>query len=116
MISIAISVEAFEATTRTLPLGSVGYGAEANKRGERLIWLEEHDGESARRDARTERELQRRDHPAGAAGTRVTEPVVTRKPRPIFYSSLGECVMLNTAWIDRPVDTRGLHSPLPRPP
>ena len=30
MIRIAISVEAFEAIARTLPLGSVGYEAEAN--------------------------------------------------------------------------------------
>ena len=33
MIRIAISVEAFEAIARTLPLGSVGYEAEANERG-----------------------------------------------------------------------------------
>ena len=32
MIKIAISVEAFEATTSTLPLGSVGYEAEADAR------------------------------------------------------------------------------------
>ncbi len=41
MIRIAISVEAFEAIARTLPLGSVGYEAEVNERGERLIWLED---------------------------------------------------------------------------
>ena len=40
MIKIAITTEAFEAIARTLPLGSVGYEAEANERGERLIWLE----------------------------------------------------------------------------
>jgi len=40
MVRIAISVEAFEAIARTLPLGSVGYEAEANERGERVIWLE----------------------------------------------------------------------------
>ncbi|MGO8841956.1 MAG: hypothetical protein ACLQF1_12735 [Methyloceanibacter sp.] len=40
MVRIAISVEAFEAIARTLPVGSVGYEAEANERGERLIWLE----------------------------------------------------------------------------
>ena len=40
MIKIAVSVEAFEAIARTLPLGSVDYEAEANERGERLIWLE----------------------------------------------------------------------------
>jgi hypothetical protein len=36
MIKIAISVEAFEAIARTLPLGSVGYENEANERGEQL--------------------------------------------------------------------------------
>jgi hypothetical protein len=40
MVRIAISVEAFEAICATLPIGSVGYEAEANERGERLIWLE----------------------------------------------------------------------------
>jgi hypothetical protein len=40
MIRIAISVEAFEAIARTLPLGSVGYENAANERGERLIWLD----------------------------------------------------------------------------
>ncbi len=40
MIKIAISVEAFEAMARMVPLGSVGYEAEANERGERLIWLD----------------------------------------------------------------------------
>ena len=40
MVRIAISVEAFEAIARTLPLGSVGYEAEANERGERHFWLE----------------------------------------------------------------------------
>jgi hypothetical protein len=36
--------------------------------------------------------------------------------RPIVYSSLRDRVMVNTAWIDWPVDTRGLHSLLPRLP
>jgi hypothetical protein len=40
MIKIAITVEAFEATARTLPLGSVGYENKTNERGEKLIWLE----------------------------------------------------------------------------
>jgi hypothetical protein len=40
MVRIAISIEAFEAIARTLPLGSAGYEAAANERGERLIWLE----------------------------------------------------------------------------
>jgi hypothetical protein len=41
MIRIAISIEAFEAIARTLPLGSVGYENETNERGERLVWLED---------------------------------------------------------------------------
>jgi hypothetical protein len=40
MIKIAISVEAFEAIARTLPLGSVGYENETNERGERYVWLD----------------------------------------------------------------------------
>ena len=41
MIRIAISQAAFDAIARTLPLGSVGYEAEANERGERYVSLEE---------------------------------------------------------------------------
>jgi hypothetical protein len=40
MIRIAISPAAFEAISATLPLGSVGYEAQPNEKGERLIWLE----------------------------------------------------------------------------
>jgi hypothetical protein len=40
MVRIVISVEAFEAIARTLPLGSVGYENQTNERGERLIWLD----------------------------------------------------------------------------
>ena len=40
MIRIAITA-AFEAIAATLPLGSMGYEAEPNAKGERLIWLEE---------------------------------------------------------------------------
>jgi hypothetical protein len=39
MIRIAISVEAFEAITATLPLGSVGYENKTDEQGQRLIWL-----------------------------------------------------------------------------
>jgi hypothetical protein len=35
---------------------------------------------------------------------------------PFSIPSLGDGVMLGTAWIDRPVDTQDLHSLLPRPP
>jgi hypothetical protein len=40
MIRIAISIEAFEAIARTLPLGSVGYENAVNDRGDRLVWLD----------------------------------------------------------------------------
>ena len=42
--------------------------------------------------------------------------VPTRSLGPISIPSLGNGVMLGTAWIDRPVDTQGLRSLLPRPP
>jgi hypothetical protein len=41
MIRIAITAAAHEAIKATLPLGSLGYEAEANERGERYVWLEE---------------------------------------------------------------------------
>jgi hypothetical protein len=41
MICIAISPAAFDAICATLPLGSVAVEAEANERGERLIWLDD---------------------------------------------------------------------------
>jgi hypothetical protein len=41
MIKIAITEAAFKAIARTLPVGSVGYEAEANERGERLIWIDD---------------------------------------------------------------------------
>jgi hypothetical protein len=39
MIRIAISVEAFEAITATLPFGSMSFENKTNERGERLIWF-----------------------------------------------------------------------------
>jgi hypothetical protein len=39
MIRIAISQAAFDAIAAMLPLGGVAYEAEANAKGERLIWL-----------------------------------------------------------------------------
>jgi hypothetical protein len=41
VIRIAISPAAFEAIAATLPLGSVGYEAQANAKGERLVWFKE---------------------------------------------------------------------------
>ena len=40
MIRIAITPATFEAIAATLPLGSVGYEAQLNAKGERLVWLE----------------------------------------------------------------------------
>ena len=40
MVRVAISAEAFEAITRTQPLGSVGYEVKVDAKGQRLIWLE----------------------------------------------------------------------------
>jgi hypothetical protein len=40
VIRIAISVAAFQAIASTLPLGSVGYEAGTDERGEPLIWLD----------------------------------------------------------------------------
>jgi hypothetical protein len=40
MMRIAISVEAFRAIERTLPLGSVAIEPHVNDRGERYVWLE----------------------------------------------------------------------------
>ena len=37
MVRIAITQAAYDAISATLPVGSVGYEAEANDRGERLI-------------------------------------------------------------------------------
>ena len=40
MIRLAITPAAFEAIGETLTLGSVGYEASPNAKGERLIWVE----------------------------------------------------------------------------
>ena len=41
IVRIAISVDAFEAIARTLPLGSFGFEREPNAKGERTAWLDE---------------------------------------------------------------------------
>ena len=41
MVRISITPAAFDAICATLPLGGVGYEAEPNEQGERLIWLED---------------------------------------------------------------------------
>jgi hypothetical protein len=51
MIGIAITVEAFEAIARTLPVGSVGYEAGANEARRPPDLARARDGGSARRDA-----------------------------------------------------------------
>jgi hypothetical protein len=40
VIRVAISVEAFEAIARTLPLGNVSFENKIDERGKKLIWLE----------------------------------------------------------------------------
>jgi hypothetical protein len=40
VVRIAISQAAFDAVTKTLPLGSVGFENKINDKGERLIWLD----------------------------------------------------------------------------
>jgi hypothetical protein len=40
VIKIAITKAAFEALTRTLPLGNVVYENEVTERGERTVWLD----------------------------------------------------------------------------
>jgi hypothetical protein len=56
MVRVAISQEAFEAIVTTLPVGTVAYEAEADAKGERLIWLERRYVDRGR-DARAGREL-----------------------------------------------------------
>ena len=40
MVRIAITVEAFDALSATLPLGSVGFERHPADDGQRLVWLE----------------------------------------------------------------------------
>ena len=40
MIRIAITVEAFEAIARSLPLGNVSFENKTDEQGQRLIWLD----------------------------------------------------------------------------
>jgi hypothetical protein len=72
LIRIAITVEAFEAIARTLPLGSVGYENQINERGERLIWLDH--SRQADGNARARRKLQRGHSEAGCNGGRPCAP------------------------------------------
>jgi hypothetical protein len=39
MIRTAITIEAFEAIARTLPLGSFGFERELDAKGQRQVWL-----------------------------------------------------------------------------
>jgi hypothetical protein len=40
VIRIAVSVEAFEAVARSLPLGNVSFENKTDEQGQRLIWLD----------------------------------------------------------------------------
>jgi hypothetical protein len=71
MVRIAISSAAFEAIPSTLPLGSVGYEAQPDEKGQRLIWVEAAVLERLTAIAQARRELLRRDpaaHRTGGAG------------------------------------------------
>jgi hypothetical protein len=41
MVRIVITAAAFKAIKATLPVGSVGYEAESDAKGERLIWIDD---------------------------------------------------------------------------
>jgi hypothetical protein len=74
MIKIAITAAAYDAIARTLPLGSVGYEAEANERGKRLIWFEAALVDQDRSNAGAGRELLRRDPAVGGDGRLIDAP------------------------------------------
>jgi hypothetical protein len=40
MVRIAVSVEAFEAISASMPFGSTGYERQLDASGQRLIWVE----------------------------------------------------------------------------
>ena len=76
MVRIGITPAAFTAITATLPVGSVGFEAEANEKGERLMWLDEP-VVARLSDMRGPGELyQRRDPAAGRDGDGLTCPTV----------------------------------------
>ena len=148
MIRIAITPAAFDAIAATLPLGSVGYEAERDARGNCLVWLDEGTvnrlgalrgpGESYSHVILRLVEIGGRMRPIArgrsgpvcglpstvTAATSISadafargplvgprparlERVLTRSLGPSSIPSLGDGVMLGTAWIDRPVDTQG---------
>jgi hypothetical protein len=114
MIRIAITPAAFEAIKATRPLGSVGFEPEPNAKGKRYVWI----------DAATVDRLGAMRGPgesysdaflrlvaatgSGMEGACAPLPSTVRRRRqsPLCLRPEGR-VMLGTAWIDRPVDTRG---------
>jgi hypothetical protein len=70
VVRIAITEAAFDAITKTLPLGSAGYENEVNEKGERLIRLDQGGCRPAAPSPRPGRELLGRDPAAG--GERLT--------------------------------------------
>jgi len=78
MIRIDITVEAFDAIVATM-----AFGTAASHR-------------PSAPPARPRRELQRRDPAAGGGRTRVTEPVLTRKPRFVCLFPTSVCVISST--------------------
>jgi hypothetical protein len=68
-------------------------------------------------DARSCRRSPLGRHGAGDDGTslRCRSWIIGRNLGQLLFPSPSEMVMLGVAWIDRPVDTQGLRSLLPRP-
>ena len=83
MIRIAITAEGFEAIAATLPLGSVTVEAEANERGERVIWAWGRHGGSARRDAGAGRDLMDRARPSGRNAGHLRPNSARERARPV---------------------------------
>ena len=116
MIRVTISVEAFEAIARTLPLGSLGCENKTNEKEQRLIWLAPTVIDRLRA-MRGPGELQRRDcGDRGGGRVRAIACWQSRSLGPSFYS-LPQQRCYARHGVDRPASRHaGLRSLLPRPP
>jgi hypothetical protein len=84
MIRLTITPAAFEAIRETLPLGSVGYEAQTNANGERLIWVETRVADrlmALRGPGESYSDVILRLVELEARGGRGNDPPVVRKPR-----------------------------------
>jgi hypothetical protein len=116
VIRITIIAEAYLAICSTLPLGSVMYEPEVNADGERQIWLEPAVVDKLDRLRRPGESYSDVIMRLSASDTSCRTGPDAASLRSFVYSSLGDRVMLDTAWIDWAVDTQGLRSLLPRLP